>query len=227
MRLSRCGWLLCPLESGQVAQSLALVASQDGDQLHPQSNVDKMSSGHPLTDEVWHSVAFREETKQLNFNLASTHSGPLAVAPADQRVGHRHAGERRTGPAVECGRDRLLFAQKDLPRFLERLHSPNHLYLPLSGSVPHSRRCCCRRLMRFAVWGLAVEGSRKTLSDRMGDRSGHFFKVGCSVVRTSKTGLTGVLCASWTCSIRSWTRLNHQQARKVGGRLSDQLCHKS
>lgn len=32
--------------------SSLITAQQDGDQLHPQSNVDKMSSGHPLTDEV-------------------------------------------------------------------------------------------------------------------------------------------------------------------------------
>ncbi|KII92604.1 hypothetical protein PLICRDRAFT_50969 [Plicaturopsis crispa FD-325 SS-3] len=120
---------------------------KDGDELHPQANIDKMSAGHPLTD------ADREPWLELIRTTAES----LTV---EQH--HDSASSSRSGVVIACSALKKYY--RDILRGTARPGSvPEHLDPPQPRVLP--------------TYFVFIRGSRDMLVDRMSKRSGHFMKV--------------------------------------------------
>jgi len=133
----------------------------DGDDLHPKSNVEKMSKGHPLTDEdrfPW---------------LAILRSTAERVCAEQARSGEVKKGDR---PAVVLVCSSLKKIYRDILR-------GQH---PASGQMPaledmhegHPDGAQIAASPALQTYFIFLDGSEKVLADRMGARKGHFMKAG-------------------------------------------------
>lgn len=122
------------------------MAYVDGDDLHPQSNIDKMAAGQPLTD------ADREPWLQL---IRTTAEHMAAEKQADAASG------RRPGVVIACSA--LKRSYRDVLRGKsEEKVLPGHLEPPHPDALP--------------TYFVFIDGSRDVLMDRMSKRTGHFMK---------------------------------------------------
>ncbi|KIK69099.1 hypothetical protein GYMLUDRAFT_214083 [Collybiopsis luxurians FD-317 M1] len=126
----------------------------DGDDLHPPANVQKMASGHPLTD------ADREPWLELIRTTAEHKAVELQTVEAERKsLVH--------GLVVGCSslkkyyRDILRGRRKEVGGTDERV-LPEHLEPPSKEKLP--------------TYFVFIKGSRELLLDRMTKRKGHFMK---------------------------------------------------
>ncbi|KAF8149490.1 P-loop containing nucleoside triphosphate hydrolase protein [Crassisporium funariophilum] len=155
----------------------------EGDDLHPKSNVDKMSAGHPLTD------ADREPWLELIRKTAET---IVVEQHADVRTGRKAHGSR--GVVISCSalkkyyRDILRGHLKPASRETQRL--PEHMESAHPDALP--------------TYFVFIDGPRDVLVERMKHRSGHFMKVSMldSQLQTleSPAGEEGVVVVSLEAS---------------------------
>ncbi|KAF7797628.1 hypothetical protein EIP86_008828 [Pleurotus ostreatoroseus] len=119
----------------------------EGDDLHPQSNIDKMAAGHPLTD------ADREPWLELLRNTAES----IAADPT----------RPTRGVMITCSSLKKYY--RDILRGTYTLHDrgPDHIHAHL---LPAARR---RPLKTFFVY---IKGDVPLLRERMAKRQGHFMK---------------------------------------------------
>lgn len=118
----------------------------DGDDLHPKSNVDKMSSGQPLTDEdrdPWLEII---RTKAEHMSVEQHHNPDNTT---------------RAGVVIACS------ALKKSYRGILRGHMksedvPKHLEPPHPDILP--------------TYFVFIKGEKDVLMDRMQKRQGHFMK---------------------------------------------------
>ncbi|KAF8490035.1 carbohydrate kinase [Gautieria morchelliformis] len=118
----------------------------DADDLHPKSNVEKMSSGEPLTD------ADREPWLEVVRTTAQQ-------ACAEQQVDRPAVG--LCGVVIACSALRKYY--RDI---LRGTHKPSGVPSHLEPPEPHT-------LPTYIVF---ISGSRETLVERMNARKGHFMK---------------------------------------------------
>ncbi|CAK5265369.1 unnamed protein product, partial [Mycena citricolor] len=131
----------------------------DGDDLHPRSNVEKMSAGHPLTDEdraPWLKI-IRETGERVAGEQEAKHNARKAIEEArGAEEPNGDAKEAETVPGVVIACSALKRKYRDLLRGL-------------------SQPTITEGVKTFFVF---IEGSRDVLVDRMAKRTGHFMKVG-------------------------------------------------
>lgn len=122
----------------------------EGDDLHPKTNVDKMSSGVPLTD------ADREPWLALIRTTAE-------AKVEENRL--RGSCEGRNGVVITCSALKRYY--RDILR--------GKMKIPFSKlSVPeHSEEAHVNTLSTYFVW---INGPKRLLEERIGQRQGHFFK---------------------------------------------------
>jgi len=124
------------------------MAYVDGDDLHPQSNIDKMAAGEPLTD------ADREPWLQL---IRTTAEHMVAEQQAAE------AGRSRLGVVIACSALKKSYRDVLRGKTQEKV-MPGHLDPPHPDALP--------------TYFVFIEGSREVLMDRMTKRTGHFMKAG-------------------------------------------------
>lgn len=118
----------------------------DGDDLHPKSNVEKMSAGTPLTD------ADREPWLEL-IRTTAEHHAVEQKAEAPQTT--------HTGLVVGCSSLKRYY--RDILRGTHKPRSvPEHLDPPHPDVLP--------------TYFVYIKGPKELLKDRMTKRSGHFMK---------------------------------------------------
>lgn len=118
----------------------------DGDNLHPQANIDKMSAGHPLDD------ADREPWLQLIRTTAEQHAVEQQANPKDIT---------RAGFVVACSSLKKYY--RDILRGTHNPEAVSEHHAP-----PHPSK--------FETIFVFIKGEKDTLMQRMGDRKGHFMK---------------------------------------------------
>jgi len=122
----------------------------EGDDLHPKSNVEKMSSGHPLND------ADREPWLEL-IRMSAEHIAVKKNADSEMKG--------ILGVIVGCSA-----LKKDYRDILRGVVKPAAKGQQLSGNLEPSRP---EVLPTYFVF---INGSRETLMERMEKRTGHFMK---------------------------------------------------
>ncbi|KAG2154383.1 P-loop containing nucleoside triphosphate hydrolase protein [Suillus bovinus] len=144
----------------------------DGDDLHPQSNVDKMSRGEPLTDadrrpwlETIRRTAVSSVLSQLGGDHGS-HAEPSAETALDQhnmfgRSDHPSSSVRdkgqKPGIIIACSALKRSYRSVLRGETLSEAEASKH-----SGKLP--------------TCFVHMKGSREVLTDRMMKRQGHFMK---------------------------------------------------
>ena len=126
----------------------------EGDDLHPRSNIEKMSSGHPLTDsdrEPWLKL-IRTTAEHMTIDMEQKQRSP-----------------NKRGVIISCSA--LKRRYRDILRGLGQ--QENNVKLS-STSEQHSQlKCLDPSLTTLFIY---IEGSRDALMDRMTKRSDHFMK---------------------------------------------------
>ncbi|KAF9345738.1 hypothetical protein BGX26_002798 [Mortierella sp. AD094] len=131
---------------GQALANSLGIQFLDGDDLHPQTNIEKMASGHPLTDDdryPWlgliRAKAEQVCADQLKDSSKSTGYGVVIACSALKKV-YR---DILRGKTIAC-------------------HVPQHFASPSSDTLP--------------TYFVYLKGSRDSLLRRMEKRKGHFMK---------------------------------------------------
>lgn len=128
----------------------------EGDDLHPKSNIEKISSGHPLTDsdrEPW-------------LKLIRTTAEHMTIA----KVNTGRENPNKNGVVISCSalrrryRDTLRGGQNNLP-----------VKLSISENSQLEEKPEPQNLILKTVF-VHIEGTRDVLMDRMTKRTGHFMK---------------------------------------------------
>ncbi|KAF9479023.1 gluconokinase [Pholiota conissans] len=131
----------------------------EGDDLHPQANVDKMAAGTPLDDadrEPWLELIRTTAEKKVVEEQAAYYAGKRA----------HHSAPRCHGVVITCSalkkyyRDILRGILKPASKDAQTL--PSHLEAPSPVALP--------------TYFVFIDGSRELLMERMKKRTGHFMK---------------------------------------------------
>jgi len=133
----------------------------DGDNLHPKSNVEKMSKGTPLTDEdrfPWLAI-IRSTAERACAQQA--HSGEVKE-------------DERPAAVVVCS------SLKRTYRDILRGHHPASTHVPPKDQVQdaHPDGAEIPATPALQTYFIFLDGSEQVLKDRMGARKGHFMKAG-------------------------------------------------
>ncbi|KZS96469.1 carbohydrate kinase, partial [Sistotremastrum niveocremeum HHB9708] len=144
MGVSACG-------KSTIASELAKkldIPEVEADELHPKSNIEKMSHGHPLTDED------REPWLELVRKR-------VEHVAAEQEHFEGRGKEGRKGVVVACSALKKYY--RDILRGTEKPRSvPEHMDPPHPKLLP--------------TYFVFISGSRDVLWDRISSRKGHFMK---------------------------------------------------
>ncbi|KAK7473089.1 hypothetical protein VKT23_001189 [Stygiomarasmius scandens] len=151
--------------TGKSTLGKALAASYgfpfiDGDDLHPKSNVDKMSAGIPLTD------ADREPWLELIRTTVEHKCVELQHDRDKATNGDSDKKERRIGVVVGCSALKKYY--RDILRGKRKEVASDEAVLPEHLEPPHPDL-----LPTFFVF---IKGPKEVLFDRMQSRQGHFMK---------------------------------------------------
>lgn len=164
----------------------------EGDELHPKSNVDKMSSGVPLTDED------RRPWLEL---IRST---------AEKKVMEQSSCGERYGVVITCSA--LKRSYRDILRGRTR-HWQSDL---CDGCGENHRNHREVGLRTYFVW---INGSKELLQDRIGKRQGHFFKASMleSQLKTLENpeGEEGVIVVPLEADTREQVRIGMEGLGRV------------
>lgn len=128
----------------------------EGDDLHPRSNIEKMSSGHPLTDsdrEPWLKL-IRTTAEQM----------ALEVQSGDKV----NAGGNKRGVVISCSALRRRY--RDVLRGLGQQENNVKLSTFENSQPLESPSSIMKTVFVY------IEGTRDALMDRMTKRIGHFMK---------------------------------------------------
>ena len=183
----------------------------EGDDLHPGSNIEKMSSGHPLTD------FDREPWLQLIRTTAEhmTIKGEQAQSDAKDII------ERRTpnhghGVVISCSA--LKRRYRDILRGLgQQQQQENDVNLSTSENSQLQKQESPNSILKTLF--VYIEGTRDVLMDRMTKRTGHFMKT--SMLDSQLEALEnpaheeGVVVVSMTDSNEDQVRAAQQRLRGV------------
>ncbi|KIO29828.1 hypothetical protein M407DRAFT_242482 [Tulasnella calospora MUT 4182] len=164
---------------GQNLASALGVPFYDGDSLHPQSNVEKMSKGIPLTDadrEPWlaliRSTADRIcENKEADGSSTGEIKGVVIACSALKRYyrdilrGHTPKSHQPP-PATDLPKDHPIAEHTGI-----EIQSDQEL---AKDEEKELERAASRELRTFFVY---INGPREVLEDRMKQRQNHFMKV--------------------------------------------------
>ncbi|KAG1752905.1 P-loop containing nucleoside triphosphate hydrolase protein [Suillus lakei] len=124
----------------------------DGDDLHPQSNVDKMSRGEPLTDadrQPWLEIIRKTAVSSVLSQLEDDHGLDVPSPARDEN--------QKPGIIIACSALKESYRSVLRGETLSEAEVLNHL-----GKLP--------------TWFAYMKGSREVLTDRMMKRQGHFMK---------------------------------------------------
>lgn len=147
----------------------------DGDDLHPQSNVDKMSHGDPLTDadrqpwlETIRKTAVSSVLNQLGDNNGS-HVEPDAMLETEKSLDERSILGRSGQPSPVRDED-----QK--PGIIIACSALKGSYRSVLRGETRSEAEGWKHSGKLPTWFVYMKGSRELLMDRMMKRQGHFMK---------------------------------------------------
>ena len=162
----------------------------DADDLHPKSNIEKMSRGEPLTD------ADREPWLEVVRSTA-------AHACAEQQVDRSRT--KLGGVVIACSALKKYY--RDILRGTYKLNTiPPSLEPPEHTALP--------------TYVVFISGTREVLVERMNSRKGHFMKTTLldSQLQTleSPEGEEGVITVSLEASTDSQVRLVKEKLRDLG-----------
>ncbi|KAG2342871.1 carbohydrate kinase [Suillus weaverae] len=147
----------------------------DGDDLHPRSNVDKMSRGDPLTDadrQPWLETIRRTAVSGVQRQLGDDHGShpePNTMSETEKTLDERsmvvHNGQpspvrdedQKPGIIIACSALKGSYRSVLRGETLSEAEGSKH-----SGKLP--------------TWFVYMKGSREVLTDRMIKRQGHFMK---------------------------------------------------
>jgi gluconokinase len=147
----------------------------DGDDLHPQSNVDKMSRGDPLTDadrQPWLETIRRAAVSSVLNQLGDdhgSHAEPNAILEMEKSLDERSMlgcsgqpspardEDQKSGIIIACSALKGSYRSVLRGEILSGAEGSKH-----SGKLP--------------TWFVYMKGSREVLMDRMMKRQGHFMK---------------------------------------------------
>lgn len=147
----------------------------DGDDLHPQSNVDKMSRGDPLTDadrQPWLETIRRTAVSSVLNQLGDdngSHAEPDAMPETEKSLDERSMlgrggqpspvrdEDQKPGIVIACSALKGSYRSVLRGEILSEVEGWKH-----SGKLP--------------TWFVYMKGSREVLMDRMMKRQGHFMK---------------------------------------------------
>ncbi|THU85705.1 carbohydrate kinase [Dendrothele bispora CBS 962.96] len=139
----------------------------DGDDLHPKSNVEKMSAGFPLTDtdrEPWLEL-IRTTVEHKCVELEHHQRGQEGPTTSETN-GPGNDERRRVGVVVGCSALKKYY--RDILRGKRKEVASDEAVLPEHLEPPHSDL-----LPTFFVF---IKGQKQVLFDRMQNRKGHFMK---------------------------------------------------
>ncbi|KZO90721.1 putative cytoplasm protein [Calocera viscosa TUFC12733] len=133
----------------------------DGDDLHPKSNVEKMSKGHPLTDQdrfPW---------------LAIIRSTAERVCAEQAQSGEVNKGDRPAAVVV-CS------SLKKIYRDILRGQHPASTKMPPEDDTQerHPSGAHIPATAALKTYFIFLDGTEKVILDRMSARKGHFMKAG-------------------------------------------------
>jgi gluconokinase len=164
----------------------------DGDDLHPKSNIDKMASGQPLTD----------EDRKPWLELIRT-TAVRMVTEQQKRTSEAHS-TARVGVVVACS------ALKKTYR--DHLRGRSTSYVTLLGDVVPSS-------LDMPTYFLFIKGEQDALMERMGNRQGHFMKASmlASQLQTleSPEGEEGVVVIPMNSTSEDQVRLAQEGLAKL------------
>jgi len=129
----------------------------EGDDLHPRSNIEKMSSGHPLTD------SDREPWLKL-IRTTAEHMTIEVQSGAKVNTG----GNSKRGVVISCSA--LKRRYRDILRGLGQQENSLKLSTFENSQLPESPNSILKTVFVY------IEGTRDVLMDRMTKRTGHFMK---------------------------------------------------
>ncbi|KAF5348696.1 hypothetical protein D9758_006860 [Tetrapyrgos nigripes] len=146
----------------------------DGDDLHPKSNVEKMSTGTPLTDkdrEPWlELIRTTAEHKCVELQHQQKEQQPESSTTDNdapmKETSTEGDGERRIGVVIGCSalkkyyRDILRGKRKDIAS--DEAVLPAHLEPPHPDLLP--------------TYFVVIKGPKEVILERMQNRQGHFMK---------------------------------------------------
>ncbi|EDR12035.1 uncharacterized protein LACBIDRAFT_314161 [Laccaria bicolor S238N-H82] len=173
----------------------------EGDDLHPQSNVEKMASGTPLTD------ADREPWLALVRRTAE-----------DMTAQKQNGVEKKDGQKVEetSGKTGVVISCSALKKYYREILRGNP-----SPSSPSERKLSTSNADTLSTYFVFINGSRSILLERMEKRPGHFMKAGMldSQLGTleSPEGEDGVVVVSVEDSTEEQVRQASEALRNVVG----------
>ncbi|KAI6113258.1 P-loop containing nucleoside triphosphate hydrolase protein [Pisolithus croceorrhizus] len=162
----------------------------DGDDLHPPSNVAKMTRGEALTDEdrkPWLARIRQTAVKSILDQLgvpASTDIEPCINKPETRRAMDKF--EEEGMPVEECRGtiSPLLSEVQHRPGIIIACSALKKTYRDILRGLtrPTSPSPCCEdssdlNAVTIQTWFVFLKGSKDMLMDRMQKRKGHFMKV--------------------------------------------------
>lgn len=138
----------------------------EGDDLHPRSNIEKMSSGHPLTDsdrEPW-------------LKLIRTTAEHMALEVLQTGAKDDHIGGNKRGVVIGCSA--LKRRYRDILRGLGGQQENDNIKLVSTSedSQPRESSSTANSIHHLKTVFVYIEGRRDVLMDRMTKRTGHFMK---------------------------------------------------
>ncbi|BGP12845.1 hypothetical protein JCM10213v2_000762 [Rhodosporidiobolus nylandii] len=158
-----------------IAQALG-VPFVDGDDLHPATNVAKMSAGHPLTDED--RIPWLHKVRETGILLTSGEGLKALDRPTQPSPGEAEAGP----PSHELANSLLRVNPESLVARKEHKERGTYRNL-LRGeearfSLPDGREIVSEKHLdkHIETFFVYLKGTRPLLLNRMEHRPGHFFK---------------------------------------------------
>jgi gluconokinase len=171
----------------------------EGDDLHPQSNVEKMASGTPLTD------ADREPWLALVRRTAEDMTAPK-----------QNGVEKKDGPQVS-GKTGVVISCSALKKYYREILRGN----PSPSLFSAGHELSTSNADTLSTYFVFIKGSRSILLERMEKRPGHFMKAGMldSQLGTleSPEGEDGVVVVSVEDSTEEQVRQAIEALRRVVG----------
>jgi gluconokinase len=180
----------------------------EGDDLHPQSNIKKMSSGVPLNDqdrEPWLEL-IRKRAEELAFEDRSTGEG---------RTSEKNNEDKVQGVVAGCSALKKYYREilrgRLNPATIKANTVPEHDYhtAPPSPATP-------------PTYFVFIDGPKEVLYDRMSKRPGHFFKASMLdsqlVTLEDPTGEEGVVVVSLESTTEEQISLAKLELGKLVGR---------
>ena len=132
----------------------------EGDDLHPRSNIEKMSSGHALTD------SDREPWLKL---IRTTAEHMIEVQQSGAKV--NTDGRNKRGVVISCSA--LKRRYRDVLRGLGQLEQEDNVKLSTFENSQPLEPPFSKTMKTVFVY---IEGTKDVLMDRMTKRTGHFMK---------------------------------------------------